>query len=131
MILLGRLGRDPEAKTINNGTSICNFSIATSKSWKDEGGEKHEKTEWHNVVAFRKLAEIAGKYLTKGRQVYVEGELQTRSWEADGVKKYKTEIVASTIQFIGDSGAKTEESSGHETTTEPSFDQQPNDEIPF
>lgn len=126
--LLGRLGRDPETKDAN-GTAICNFSIATSKKWKDDSGEKQEKTEWHNIVCFRKTAELAGKYLAKGRQVYIEGELQTRSWDdkETGAKKYKTEIVAHSLQFIGDSKSdSTEQSSGG---AEPSFN---NDEsIPF
>ncbi len=103
VILLGRLGRDPECKALQSGDQVANFSIATSKSWKDASGAKQERTEWHNIVAFKKLAEVAGKYLTKGRQVFVEGELQTRSWEdKDGTKKYKTEIVARRIEFIGD-----------------------------
>ncbi len=106
VILLGRLGRDPECKALSSGDQVANFSIATSKSWKDASGTKQERTEWHNIVAFKKLAEIAGKYLTKGRQVYVSGELQTRSWEdKDGQKKYKTEIVAHRIEFIGDKPA--------------------------
>lgn len=102
VFLLGRLGQDPEVKALPSGGFVANFSIATSKSWKDDSGEKQEKTEWHNVVAFRKNAELVGKYLTKGRQVMVEGELQTRSWEKDGVKKYKTEVVANHVEFIGD-----------------------------
>lgn len=102
VILIGRLGKDPELKDVS-GTSICNFSIATSDEWKDDSGEKQEKTEWHDIVAFRKTAEIAGKYLTKGREVYIEGKLQTRSWDdkETGVKKYRTEIVAHNVQFIG------------------------------
>lgn len=100
---MGRLGKDPELKDAK-GVQICNFSVATSKTWKDESGEKKEKTEWHNIVCFRKTAELAGKYLTKGRQVLIDGELQTRSWEKDdGTKAYKTEIVAHNLQFIGDS----------------------------
>jgi single-strand DNA-binding protein len=106
------------------GTQIANFSIATSKEWKDDSGEKQEKTEWHNIVAFRKTAEIVGKYLTKGRQVYVEGELQTRSWEQDGVKKYRTEVIANNIQFVGDNKTATTE-----TSSAPSVDT--HDEIPF
>jgi single-strand DNA-binding protein len=131
VILLGRLGQNPELKDAK-GVAICNFSIATSKEWKDDGGEKKEKTEWHNIVAFRKTAEIAGKYLTKGRQVYIEGELQTRSWddEKTGAKKYRTEIIANNIQFVGDNRQtenKTETTT--ETQTAPSFDN--HDEIPF
>lgn len=106
VMLIGRLGQDPELKDAK-GIQIANFSIATSKSWKDDSGQKQEKTEWHNIVAFRKTAELAGKYLTKGRQCYIEGELQTRSWddEKTGTKKYKTEIIANNIQFLGDGKA--------------------------
>lgn len=129
VILLGRLGKDPELKDAK-GIAICNFSIATSKEWKDDSGEKKEKTEWHNIVAFRKTAEIAGKYLTKGRQVYIEGELQTRSWEDDaGVKKYRTEIIANNIQFVGDGKPRTDASPAVTEGAEPTFDT--NEEIPF
>lgn len=100
VILVGRLGLDPEVKDIN-GLSICNFSVATSKEWRDDSGEKKEKTEWHKIVAFKDLAGVCGKYLSKGSQVYVEGEIQTRSWETDsGEKKYMTEIVARSVQFL-------------------------------
>lgn len=115
-ILLGRLTRDPEVKNVK-GLDIANFAIATSKEWKNEAGEKQEKAEFHNCVAFKKTAELVGKYLTKGRQVYVEGELQTRSWddEKSGAKKYKTEIVVNSIQFLGDakSSQPQEKSDGH------------------
>jgi single-strand DNA-binding protein len=107
-ILVGNLGRDPEGRYTPDGTAVANFSIATSESWTDKAsGEKREATEWHNIVVWRRLAEICGEYLSKGRQVYVEGKLQTRSWEQDGVTRYKTEIVASTVQFLGgrDGGA--------------------------
>mgnify|MGYP001820068335 CR=1 FL=1 len=101
-IIVGNLGRDPEVRYTPDGTAVANFSIATSESWTDKAsGEKREATEWHNIVVWRRLAEICGEYLSKGRQVYVEGKLQTRSWEQDGVTRYKTEIVASTVQFLG------------------------------
>ena len=101
-ILIGRLGRDPEVRYTPDGAAVANFSIATSEEWKDKAtGEKKERTEWHRIVAFRKLGEICGEYLSKGRQVYVEGRLQTRSWEKDGVTRYTTEIVASDVQFLG------------------------------
>ena len=100
VILIGRVGQDPEMKD-HNGLAICNFSMATSKEWKDDSGEKQEKTEWHRIVCFKQLAETCGKYLAKGKQVYLEGELQTRSWEDDaGVKKYMTEILARNVQFL-------------------------------
>jgi single-strand DNA-binding protein len=103
VILVGRLGRDPEVRYTPDGRGIANFSIATSDEWKDKNtGEKKERTEWHRIVAFGKLGEICGQYLNKGRQVYIEGRLQTRSWEKDGVTRYTTEIVANDVQFLGD-----------------------------
>ena len=103
VILIGRLGRDPEVRYTPDGTAIANFSIATSEEWKDKAtGEKKERTEWHRIVAFRRLGEICGEYLSKGRQVYIEGRLQTRDWQdKDGVKRYTTEIVASQMQMLG------------------------------
>lgn len=104
-IILGNLGRDPELKYMPNGDAVCNFSIATTDTWKDRDGNQQEKTEWHNIVAFRRLAEICGEYLKKGKQVYIEGKIQTRSWEdKDGVKKYMTEIVANQMQMLGRRG---------------------------
>jgi len=81
VIVLGNLGKDPELRHLPNGDAVCNFSLATTESWKDKDGNKQDKTEWHNVVIFRKLAEIAGEYLKKGRPVYIEGRLQTRKWQ--------------------------------------------------
>ena len=107
VILVGRLAQDPEMRYTPDGTAVANFSIATSEEWKDrDSGEKRERTEWHRIVAWRRLGEICGEYLSKGRQVYVEGRLQTRSWEKDGVTRYTTEIIATTVQFLGgrDSG---------------------------
>ena len=100
-IIIGRLGRDPEVRYTQDGRAIANFSVATSEEWKDrETGEKKERTEWHRVVAFGRLGEICGEYLAKGRQVYIEGRLQTRSWEKDNVTRYTTEIVASNMQML-------------------------------
>lgn len=102
VMLIGRLGRDPEVRYTPDGAAVANFSIATSEEWKDKAtGEKKERTEWHRIVAFRRLGEICGEYLSKGKQVYIEGRLQTRSWEKDGVTRYTTEIVASDVQFLG------------------------------
>ena len=102
VILVGNLGKDPEVRYFSDGTAVVNFSIATSEEWKDKNtGEKKVKTEWHRIVAFRNLAEICGEYLSKGKQVYVEGKLQTRSWEKDGVTRYTTEIVADRLQMLG------------------------------
>ena len=102
-ILVGRLGSDPEVRYTPSGVAVANFNIATSEEWKDKDtGEKRERTEWHRIVAWSKLGEICGEYLSKGRQVYVEGRIQTRSWEdRDGNKRYTTEIVASDVQFLG------------------------------
>ena len=105
VFLLGNLGKDPELKYLPSGVAVCNFSIATTKSWKDTDGNAQEKTEWHNIVSFRKVAELCGEYLKKGSKVLVEGELQTRTWEKDGVKHYATEIVLSEVTFL-DGGKK-------------------------
>ncbi|MGJ8619376.1 MAG: single-stranded DNA-binding protein [Methylophilaceae bacterium] len=104
VILVGNLGRDPEVRYMPNGEAVCNFSIATTENWKDKSGVKQEKTEWHNIVMYRRLAEIAGEYLKKGRSVYVEGRLQTRKWEKDGVTRYSTEIIADQMQMLGTKG---------------------------
>jgi len=104
VILVGNLGRDPEVRYMPNGEAVCNFSIATTENWKDKSGVKQEKTEWHNIVMYRKLAEIAGEYLKKGRPVYVEGRLQTRKWEKDGVTRYTTEIIGDNMQMLGSKG---------------------------
>ncbi|MBD66452.1 MAG: single-stranded DNA-binding protein [Halobacteriovoraceae bacterium] len=103
VILLGRLGQDPELKYTPSGAAVCNFSLATSESWNDKNsGQKQERTEWHRVVVWGKLAELCNQYLSKGRQAFVEGRLQTRSWEdKSGQKRYTTEINATTVQFIG------------------------------
>lgn len=101
VILMGNLGRDPEVRYMPNGEAVANFSIATTENWKDKSGVRQEKTEWHNIVMYRRLAEIAGEYLKKGRPVYIEGRLQTRKWEKDGVTRYSTEIVADQMQMLG------------------------------
>ena len=102
VILVGRLGNDPELRYTADGTAVTNFRIATSDEWTDKvTNEKKERTEWHRIVTWRKLAELCSEYLTKGRQVYVEGKLQTRSWDKDGITRYSTEIVASDVQFLG------------------------------
>lgn len=109
VILVGNLGRDPEVRYMPNGDAVANFSIATTENWKDKDGNKQEKTEWHNIVLYRRLAEIAGEYLKKGRPVYIEGRLQTRKWEKDGVTRYSTEIIADQMQMLGgrDDGTET------------------------
>jgi len=103
VIIVGNLGRDPEVRYTPNGSAVCNVSVATTRSWKNkESGDKAEETEWHRVVFYDKLAEIAGEYLKKGRSVYVEGRLKTRKWQdKDGVEKTTTEIVATDMQMLG------------------------------
>jgi single-strand DNA-binding protein len=102
VIVIGNLGRDPETRYTPDGGAITNISVATTESWKDKSGEKQEKTEWHRIAFFGKLAEVAGEYLKKGSQVYVEGRLQTRKWQdKDGNDKYTTEIVANSMQMLG------------------------------
>ncbi|HEX19897.1 MAG TPA: single-stranded DNA-binding protein [Acidiferrobacteraceae bacterium] len=106
VILVGNLGRDPEIRYSANGQAIANVNIATSESWKDKNtGEKQEKTEWHRIVFFGRLAEIVGEYLKKGSQIYVEGRLQTRKWQdKEGKDRYTTEIVANEMQMLGSRG---------------------------
>ncbi len=102
VMLIGRLTRDPETRTTPEGTTVTSFSIATGFTWTDKSGVKQERTEFHNIVAWRKLGEICAQYLTKGKQLYLEGRLQTRSWEAqDGQKKYRTEVVADNMIMLG------------------------------
>lgn len=105
VILVGNLGRDPETRYMPSGGAVTNVSVATSKQWRDrDSGENKERTEWHRVVFFNRLAEIAGEYLKKGSQIYLEGELRTREWERDGQKHYTTEIVANEMQMMGGRG---------------------------
>ena len=124
VILMGNLGRDPEVRFMPNGDAVCNFSIATTDSWKDKAGERQEKTEWHNIVMYRRLAEIAGEYLKKGRPVYLEGRLQTRKWQTkEGQDRYTTEIIADSMQMLGGrDGAPTQDS-------QPSSQQEAKDEF--
>lgn len=133
VIIVGRLGADPEMKTISTGNTVARLSVATSDQWTDKDGQKQERTEWHRVVVWGKLAELCGKYLNKGRQVYVEGRLQTRSWEdPQGGKKYTTEVVAQTVQFLNaGTGQSTQDNQyqNQDFGPEPSFDS--SEEIPF
>src|SRR6185437_1436640 len=102
VILVGRLGQNPEVRYTPSGAAVANFSVATNESWTDKSGQKQERTEWHRVVVWGKLAELCNQYLSKGRQCYVEGRLQTRQWQdKDGQTKYTTEVQAQTIQFLG------------------------------
>lgn len=130
VILVGRLGQDPEIKTVNN-SQVARLSIATSESWMDKNNQKQERTEWHRVIFWGKQAEVAAKYLKKGRQVYVEGKLQTRSWEENGQKRYATEIQGQSMQFLGDAGGQSQQSGGgaQDFGPEPQFNQ--TEDIPF
>lgn len=113
VILVGNLGRDPEVRYMPNGEAVCNFSIATTDSWKDKSGAKQERTEWHNIVMYRKLAEIAGEYLKKGSTTYIEGRLQTRKWQTkEGQDRYTTEIIADQMQMLGGRGQASDSNSG-------------------
>ncbi|MBW6508576.1 MAG: single-stranded DNA-binding protein [Desulfuromonadales bacterium] len=153
VILVGNLGKDPELRYTPSGTAVATFSLATTERYKDREGQRQEKTEWHNIVAWRQLAEICGKFLHKGKQVYIEGKIQTRSYDdRDGNKRYITEIVMDQMQMLGskddgqqggggygaqqDSGSsarggqqKSAGSSRGEEFEEPAFN--PDDEIPF
>jgi single-strand DNA-binding protein len=114
VILVGNLGADPETRAMPSGSSVTNLRIATSESWKDkQSGEQQERTEWHRVAIFGKLAEIAGEYLKKGSQVYVEGSLRTRKWQdKQGVERYSTEIVATEMQMLGGRGGGGDRAAG-------------------
>ena len=119
-IIVGNLGRDPEVRYTANGNAIANITVATTESWKDkQSGERQEKTEWHRVVFFGRLAEIAGEYLKKGSQVYIEGRLQTRKWEdKSGQERYTTEIVASEMQMLGSRGGGASEAPDDDYSSE-------------
>lgn len=142
VILVGRLGKDPEVRNLENGVSVANFTMATSESYKDRTtGEKKEVTEWHNIVLWRGLAEVSQKYLHKGDLVYIEGKLRTRSWEKEGVTRYTTEIVADNMTMLGSrsgggSGSSSQEygsRSPERTATEPSYGSpgDSTDDLPF
>ncbi len=129
VILVGNLGADPEVRYTADGTAVCKFNIATTERYKDRQGTMQERTEWHRVVAWRKLAEICGQYLAKGKQIYVEGKIRNNTWEKDGVKQYSYEIVADTMQMLGGAGR------GQEREPEPPFEPPAGgvqeDDIPF
>lgn len=141
VILIGRLGREPELRYMANGEAVCNFSVATSESWKDKNGQRQESTEWHNVTMYRKLAEIAGKYLTKGSQVYLEGKIQSRKYQGkDGIERTAYEIIANEMKMLGGRNDSGQQSAQH-TPPEHSRRQAPatpaapaediNDDVPF
>ncbi len=130
VILIGNVGADPEVRYTPSGTAVANFSLATTETWTNKDGEKDQKTEWHRIVAWGKQGEICGEYLSKGKQVYVEGSLQTRSWEdRDGVKRWSTEIRAARVLMLGrpEGGTKPVETEGTVSTQESGIE----DDIPF
>lgn len=136
-ILIGNLGKDPETRYMPNGDAVTNITVATTESWKDKNGEKQEKTEWHRVTLYRRLAEVAGEYLHKGSSVYIEGKLETKKWtDKQGVERYSTDIIASELKMLGGkpSGDREERkpAGGSATGGKPSssFDDM-DDDIPF
>jgi single-strand DNA-binding protein len=141
VILIGRLGGDPEVRYTTNGGAVANFNMATNESWTDKNGQKQERTEWHKVVVWGKLGELCGQYLTKGRQAFIEGRLQTREWnDKEGNKRYTTEIVAQNVQFLGGPGERPSASSSATTDFAPPAQFEPSsssqggmsdDEVPF
>ena len=132
-ILIGRLGKDPEVRYTPDGAMVTNFNLATDEQWKDKNGEKVQKTEWHRIVAFGKLAEICGNYLVKGKLIFVEGRIQTRSWEdKEGVKRYTTEIVANNMHMLDPKGQnKADESSSDSMSSNSASSSTPMDDVPF
>lgn len=141
VILIGNLGADPEVRFTPSGQAVANFRIATSESWTDKSsGQKQERTEWHRIVVWGKLAELCGEYLKKGRQCYVEGRLQTREWtDKEGKKNYTTEVVAQTVQFLGGArgegggfkGGPRDEGGGSSAPPDDLGGPPPSDDIPF
>ncbi len=128
-ILIGRLGKDPQIRYTPDGTMVTNFSLATDEQWRDKSGEKVQKTEWHRIVTFGKLAEICGNYLVKGKLVFIEGRIQTRAWEdKEGVKRYTTEIVANDMKMLDPKGQSKPDDAA--ASTMPPGGDQPED-VPF
>jgi single-strand DNA-binding protein len=133
-IIVGNLGKEPEVNYTQSGTAVCNLSVATNEKWKDKSGEQQERTEWHRVTVFGNQAENCGKYLAKGRQVYVEGRIQTKKWEdSDGNTRYTTEIVAHSVQFLsgGDSNFSSNGGGGGRREVSNHSDSFEDESIPF
>ncbi|NTW98349.1 MAG: single-stranded DNA-binding protein [Geobacteraceae bacterium] len=133
VMLIGHLGNDPERRETASGQSVCNFTVATSESFKDSAGELQERTEWHRIVVWGKLADICSQYLKKGAKVYIEGKLQTRSWEKDVQKQYTTEIICNEMQMLGSKGdGQAQQHSAPAATRQESARQDPDkDDLPF
>jgi len=131
VILVGNVGADPDIRSTAAGNAVTNISIATSESW-EKDGEQQERTEWHRVVFFGKLAGIVGEYVSKGSKLYIEGKLQTNEWEKDGVKRYSTEIVANEMQMLDKKEKKSNQETNQKNQEEPqNFQNFPDDDIPF
>ena len=121
VILIGRLGRDPEVRYMPNGEAVCNFSIATSETWKDQHGQKQERTEWHNITLYRRLAEVAGQYLKKGSLVYIEGRIQSRKYTGkDGVERTAYEIIGNEMKMLGGGNDSGQQNAQHTPPAPPS-----------
>ena len=142
VILIGRLGRDPETRYMPNGEAVCNFSVATSESWKDQSGQRQERIEWHNITMYRRLAEIAGQYLKKGSQVYLEGKIQTRKYtDKNGVERTAYGIIANEMKMLGGGNSEQQAQSAQAETPTPPRHQAPaapaapaediDDDVPF
>ena len=132
VILVGNLGKDPETRYLSSGDAVTNITIATTDTWKDKSGEKHEKTEWHRVTFYRKLAEIAGEYLKKGSPVYIEGRLETKEWEdKEGIKRQITGIIADKMQMLGSKQGNSETGERTKTETQSGGFDDDSDLIPF
>ena len=120
-ILIGRLGRDPEVRHMPNGEAVCNFSIATSETWKDQGGQRQTKTEWHAITLYRRMAEVAGQYLKKGSQVYIEGRIQSRKYtDKNGIERTAYEIIGSEMKMLGGGNDSGQQNAQHTPPAPPS-----------
>ena len=143
VLLIGNLGKDPELKYTQGGTAVCTFSLATTESYKDKDGKRQEKTEWHNIKIWSKQAEIAAEYLKKGKQIYIEGRIETSNWEKEGIKHYRTEIVVNRFLMLGSKGDssggkqsnydrnQTPDAGGSQPQNAPADDFQNDDDLPF
>ena len=137
VILVGNVGRDPETRHLDKGVAVSRFSLATTENYTAKTGEKVSNTEWHNIVAWRGLAEVVEKYVKKGSQLYIEGRLRTNSYEKDGVKHYATEIIADTLHMLGkregqaEIPGQTAQTEQMQTVSEPDFSQPEEDDLPF
>ena len=140
VMLIGNLGRDPEVRSIPSGQQVATFTLATNRRWTDKAGQRQEQTEWHQIVCWGKLAEIAGQYLTKGKQIFVEGRIQTRSWDdkQTGEKKYRTEVICENFQMLGQRGGGPETEAHGPAAGGPTYDEgdggpgaPEDDDIPF